>query len=97
MVSSLPEALRLAGERGETEVFIGGGGSIYAQALAVADRIYMTRVHVVVEADVVFPAWDDKEWCAILKEELMAAEGASPACTFTVYERGRAGSFCTAP
>ena len=33
VVSSLQGALRLAEEGGETEVFIGGGGMIYAQAL----------------------------------------------------------------
>ena len=69
VVSSLPEALRLAEERGETEAFIGGGGSIYAQALPVADRIYLTRVHVVVEADVVFPVWEEDGWRVVRRED----------------------------
>jgi dihydrofolate reductase len=88
IVPSLPRALHLAEERGETEAFIGGGGSIYAQALPVADRIYLTRVHVEVDADVYFPAWDEKEWRIVFQEELVAAGGEGPACSFTVYERG---------
>ncbi len=87
VVSSLDQALYLAKERGETEAFIGGGGSIYAQALRHADRIYLTRVHTDVEADVFFPTWDMAEWRIIHQEELTAAEGGGLASSFMVYER----------
>jgi dihydrofolate reductase len=85
--SSLQQALRLAEERGETEAFIGGGGMIYAQALPYADRIYLTRVHTEVEADVHFPKWELAGWRMLHQEELVAAEGGSLASSFTVYER----------
>jgi dihydrofolate reductase len=87
VVSSLPGALRLAKERGETEAFIGGGGSIYAQALPQADRIYLTRVHTEVEADVFFPQWDEKDWRILHQEVLGEAEGGGLASSFMVYER----------
>ncbi len=37
------------------EVFVIGGGEIYAQTLGDADRIYLTRVHRAVEGDTYYP------------------------------------------
>jgi len=89
VVSSLQQALRLAEERGETEAFIGGGGMIYAQALPQAERIYLTRVHTEVEADVYFPNWEPAGWRILHQEELGEVEGGSPESSFFVYERAR--------
>ncbi len=60
--ASIPEALALARSRGETELFIGGGAEIYRQTLALADRLYLTRIEAAVEADAFFPAWDETRW-----------------------------------
>ncbi len=59
---SVEQAIRLAGDRGETEAFICGGAAIYAQALSEADRLYLTLVHTTVEADVFFPAIEQQAW-----------------------------------
>ena len=59
---TVEEAVELARERGESEVFICGGAEIYAQALPRAHRFYMTLVHAVVEADVFFPEWEGRGW-----------------------------------
>jgi dihydrofolate reductase len=59
---SLQFALDLAAERGEDEAFIIGGGEIFAQALELADRIYLTQVHAEVQADVFFPTLDWEKW-----------------------------------
>ena len=58
---SLEEALELARESGESEAFVGGGGEVYADALRIVDRIYLTRVQAIVEADTFFPDihWED--------------------------------------
>ncbi len=55
---TLNDALALAEKNGETEAFIGGGGEIFAQALPLAQRIYLTRVHTRAECDVFFPPVD---------------------------------------
>ena len=39
-----------------------GGAQVYAAALPIADRIYLTRVHRVVEGDAFFPPLDMREW-----------------------------------
>jgi len=41
--------------RGEEEVFICGGGPLYQETIAGADRIYLTVVHRVYEGDTFFP------------------------------------------
>ena len=60
VVHSLPEALALFAE--EEEVFVIGGAQIYAEALPLADRFYLTRVGRAYEGDTRFPAWDPSEW-----------------------------------
>jgi dihydrofolate reductase len=61
-VSSLAEGLRMAENGGESECFIIGGAQIFTQALPLAHRLYLTRVHAVVEADVYFPTLNVTEW-----------------------------------
>jgi dihydrofolate reductase len=62
LAHSLPEALEMAQEAGEEEAFVIGGGEIFFQALTIAHRIYLTRVHANVKADVFFPVLDLDEW-----------------------------------
>ena len=62
IASSLTAALEQVARRGEDEAFIIGGGQVFAQALPLADRIYLTRVHASLEADVFFPAFDEHLW-----------------------------------
>jgi dihydrofolate reductase len=44
------------------EVFVIGGGEIFKDAIKKADRIYMTRVHTIVDGDAFFPEIDEKKW-----------------------------------
>jgi dihydrofolate reductase len=62
VVSSLEGALKLAEANGENEAFVIGGSQIFEKALPLADRIYLTRVHVALPADVFFPAIDAERW-----------------------------------
>ncbi len=50
----LPAALEPYRDTGE-EVFVVGGGEIYAAAMPLADRIFLTLVHLTVEGDAFFP------------------------------------------
>lgn len=45
----------------EKEIFVIGGAQIYAQALPLADKIYLTRIEKEVEGDTFFPQvnWND--------------------------------------
>jgi len=59
---SVEDAIKLARERGESEVFICGGAEIYAQSIEVADRMYLTFVDAEVAVDTFFPEFDEHEW-----------------------------------
>ena len=54
---SIEEALARAESADQEEVFIIGGGSIYAQMLPSADRLYLTLVEGDYEADTFFPEY----------------------------------------
>ena len=53
VASSLEAALELAEQ--DDEKFIIGGGEIYRQAMAIADRLYITHVECCYEGDTTFP------------------------------------------
>lgn len=76
---------------GEEEVFVAGGAEVYAQALPLADRIYLTLVEAEVAGDARFPAWDPAEW-KLEADESHPADGRHPyPFRFLRYERVRAG------
>lgn len=60
VAGSLEKAIALCPE--DQEVFIIGGGEIYKQALPLADKIDLTRVHATFEADTFFPEIDPAQW-----------------------------------
>ena len=51
------------------ELFVIGGSEIYAQAIKMADRIYLTRVHAVFRGDTYFPLLEDGIWHEIASEK----------------------------
>ena len=62
VVHSLADALFFAKESDYKEVFIAGGGEIYAQAMSQANKIYMTRVDAVIDGDTFFPEIDSTDF-----------------------------------
>ncbi|MEJ2006191.1 MAG: dihydrofolate reductase, partial [Cyclobacteriaceae bacterium] len=62
VVHGLDEALQLARENGENEVFIIGGGEIYSLGLEKADILYLTEIQASFEGDAFFPEFDRDNW-----------------------------------
>lgn len=52
---SLEEAIEIGKQTGNEEVFVIGGASVYAQALPLADKLYITLVDGSFDADTFFP------------------------------------------
>jgi dihydrofolate reductase len=73
-------------EKGEN-IFVIGGGSVYRQFMAVADRLYITHVHKSGPADVYFPEIDPGIWEIIEKEEFNASPNSGISYTYAIYER----------
>jgi dihydrofolate reductase len=76
--SSLAEAVVLADR--DAEPFVIGGAAIYAEALPLVTRMYITEVHREVEGDVLFHAFDRAAW-----RETARVDGAE--CSWTTLER----------
>jgi dihydrofolate reductase len=53
---------------GDEEVFIVGGAEIYAQALPLADTLYITEIQQDVEGDAHFPAFDRDAWQEVSRD-----------------------------
>lgn len=90
---SLAEALdlarRLAAARSATEIAVIGGGDVYSQALRLADRVYLTRVHGQPDGDTRFPELPETEWRLVRSEPIATSPEDEYACTLLVYERLR--------
>lgn len=87
LAHSLEEAVGMARANGDDEAFIAGGAEIYAQALALADRLYLTRVHTESMGDTLFPPWQESEWREVSREEHPADDRNAHPHTFLIYER----------
>jgi dihydrofolate reductase len=83
----LDQALR--GVARDAEVFVAGGGEVYAQALGRADRIHLTVIHAHVDGDAVFPELEPAEWTLVEDERHETDEAHAYPFSFRRYERVR--------
>lgn len=83
----LDEALALAGDRDDDEVFVIGGASLYAAAFERAGRLYLTRVHALVDGDTFCPPFDLAGWTLVRDERHDADARNEHAFSVRVYER----------
>jgi dihydrofolate reductase len=91
VVHGLDEALalgrKLAEARGTPDVMIAGGGEIYRQAMALADRLHVTEVDLSPEGDALFPRIDPKLWRETSREAHPRGPDNESAFTFVDYLR----------
>jgi dihydrofolate reductase len=71
----------------EEEAFVIGGGSIYRQFMPIADKLYITHVHMKAPADVYFPEIDMKTWKIVGEEDYPISEANPIPYTYIIYER----------
>lgn len=86
VVHSLKEALALFPDPAE-ELFIIGGAQVYAEALPLADRLYLTRVEHDYEGDTRFPAWNPDRWRLVSSEAFACGKEFPWPFVFETYER----------
>jgi len=81
IVHSLDEAIALGKEKEKDELFIIGGANIYAQAIDIADKLYITEIHQdFPDADTFFP--DYSRFCNIIQKK----DGTGNGYTYTFFE-----------
>ena len=85
VVNELSTGLRLCAS--DEEVMVIGGAQIYAEALPLAQRLYVTRIHACFDGDRFFPEFDERQWS--LTRETPGHDGSDgiPAFDYQVLER----------
>jgi dihydrofolate reductase len=94
--TSLGEAIKLAECHGRTmpgagEIIILGGGVLFAEALPLANKLYVTHVLARIDGDTVFPEIDPAVWEVVSSFDVPAGEKDDYPTRHAVYRR-RPGS-----
>ncbi|MDE1151921.1 MAG: dihydrofolate reductase [Micavibrio sp.] len=84
---AITEAQLIAARLGCDEIMVGGGAEIYRQSLPFADRLYLTEIHLKVDGDTAFPAFNKVEWQEVKREFHEKKQGETADYTITVLER----------
>lgn len=85
---SLEEAIAMAkAESGDQEIFVMGGAQIYAEALSVVDRLYITRVERDYDGDTSFPKIDYSQWWLVSEQRYERGEEFDAPFAFLCYDR----------
>ena len=87
VVASLEQAISQAAATGAGEVMVVGGAQIYAESIAIADRLYITEVHAEYEGDTWFPEIDTQCWYEAKREDHFSALNDAVGYSFVTYER----------
>lgn len=72
---------------GVDEVFFIGGAELYAQAIPLADRLYLTEVDIDATGDAWFPEYDRSAFREISRVSCLGEKGDTLRFDFVVYER----------
>ena len=86
-VTSVKDCIDLLSKYNSEDIYIIGGGSIYAQFLPYCDTAYLTRVHKDFDADTFFPELSNDEWEITDISALKEYEGIT--YRFYTYKRRR--------
>lgn len=84
---NLDGAIELAKQTNAKQLFIIGGGEIYAQAIPLVETIYLTRVHTNLEGDTFFPFLDESSWELVSNEDFYADEKHAHDYSFQLWKR----------
>lgn len=87
VADSLEHAISESVKTDSKECYVIGGGEIYRQALPIADRIYMTRVHAQLEGDTQFPGLSETEWQLVHSTPFEKDEKHTYPYTFETWQR----------
>jgi dihydrofolate reductase len=72
---------------GKEDLFIIGGSEIYKQTLAIADRLYITKINHNFEGDTYFPDFNLGEWEEVSNEKGIKDEKNPYDYDFIIYQR----------
>ncbi|MDR0779077.1 MAG: dihydrofolate reductase [Pseudomonadales bacterium] len=79
--------LRMQNAPDDSEIAIIGGAQIFADSMALADRLYLTEVHAEVAGDIFFPAFAREDWLEVARADHPACAKNPYPYSFVVLER----------
>jgi dihydrofolate reductase len=85
VADSIPAAIALCADA--DEVFFIGGADLYAQAIPLVDRLYLTEVDIEAEGDAWFPDYDRSAFREVSRQPHTGGKGDALRFDFVVYER----------
>lgn len=85
--AALEKAREIASADGVGEAMVIGGGDVYAQAMPLAGRLYISHVDLEPQGDVLFPPIDPAVWQVVEEPEVPMSDKDSAAFRVRVYER----------
>ena len=85
--AALDAARADASLRGAHEIMVIGGTEIFAQTMALADRLEITHVHAQPAGDVYFPPIDLRRWREVARSEQPAGPQDDASVSFVTYQR----------
>ena len=71
------------------DAFVIGGATLYNEALALADRIYLTEIHADLPGDTFFPQLSESVWREVSRERRLADEKNAYDVDFVVLTRNK--------
>ncbi|HMY40857.1 MAG TPA: dihydrofolate reductase, partial [Marinagarivorans sp.] len=90
LATSLPMAIDKARQAAamaeQKEFFVIGGADLYAQALPLAQALYITQVQAHIDGDAYFPEWDKSAWQLIRSEHHAVDDANQYAMEFQHFE-----------
>lgn len=92
LTEAVETARAMADASGVDEVMVIGGGDIYAQALPLADRLYISHVDLAPAGDVHFPVIDPEKWTIVAEPDMPRSEKDGATYVIRVYERVHASA-----
>jgi dihydrofolate reductase len=86
LAAAIERAEQWAAAEDADELMLIGGAQLYEQGLALAERLYLTRVGLSPEGDAWFPEFAGPQWHLASEIERAAADGV-PAYAYQVWDR----------
>lgn len=87
LAKTFEEGIDFARQANETELFVIGGAQVFAQALPLAQRFYLTQVHANSNADVFFPKYNPADWKEFERQEFSAGPKNDHGFSINVLEK----------
>ncbi|HVW90979.1 MAG TPA: dihydrofolate reductase [Devosia sp.] len=87
LMAAIDHAKTIAEAEGADEAVVIGGGEIYAEAMPLADRLYISHVALRPEGDVFFPAIDPAVWKVVAEPAVEPSPKDEAGYAVRVYER----------